>query len=291
MWLRCAPLVVSLSILGSSLALAQEDDPEAGETQSEAAAPPRQQAPSTWGGSASSEWGEGANTGESAKPRAASSSGDSDHENVVGKISFGILGTSEVPVGTLPGGTRVSDSFVTAPVLGSRYWLSERFGIEAGLGFMARGGSVDDSLGNKGDLKSRAFALHAGVPIALAWGEHYNLLAIPYAGLGFSKARDSRGNAASADDIFADGFLFEVGLKAGVEIQLGAIGLEGFALQLTGGLRLRVEKRSSDLPIIDTDPNTPESYKQDSSETVFATLPGGNLGSALSGALAAIYYF
>ncbi len=297
-----AKVAMLLMLAGGSSAYAhtayaqEDDDPEAGEVRSssEASASSRRSASGSWGeeanSSSSDDWGSSASSSSSrsSKPK---STGDSDHEEVVGKIGIGLLGSAEVPVGILPGGARTVDRYLTAPVLGTRYWLSERIGVEAGLGFMLSGGNLEDTLGNKGDLKRRAFALHAGLPIAIAWGEHYNLLAIPYAGLGFSKARDGRGNATMADDVFGDGFLLEFGLRAGVEIQLGAIGLEGFALQLTGGLRLRVEKTTSDIPIIDNDPMTPENYKVDSSEVVFATSPGSSLGAALSGCIAAIYYF
>ncbi len=290
---RLAQIALMLTLAGSSTAWAQEDDPEAGEVRVPRDTPASNRTPNAWGegqgDTASDEW----NRASSAPSREKSKtfSGESDHEKVVGRIGFGLLGSAEVPVGVQPGGGRTVDRYITAPVLGSRYWLTERVGVEAGIGFMFRGGSLEDSLGNKGDLKSRAFALHAGLPIALAWGEHYNLLAIPYAGLGFSKARDGRGNAATIDDVIGDGFLFEFGLRAGVEIQLGAIGLEGFALQLTGGLRLRVEKSTAEIPILDNDPATPPLYKVDSSEVVFATSPGSSLGAALTGCLAAIYYF
>ncbi len=79
-------------------------------------------------------------------------------------------------------------------LLGTRYWISERFGFELGLGFMIKGGNIKDSRGGEGgDVRSRAFAFNAGLPIALAWGKHYNILAIPYVGMGFSKATDGRG--------------------------------------------------------------------------------------------------
>jgi hypothetical protein len=309
MSLRSLPLsarvALALAALSAApgLALAQ-DDPELGETGSDAAEQDQDKedkkatSPNTWGvaGSAStsgtetsSEWGSSEAGGGSAKR--VSSSGESDHESVVGSLGIGLLGLAEVPVGTAPGSARTVDSTVTAPVLGARYWLSERFGLEAGVGFMFRSGSVEDSAGNKGDLSSRAFVLHGGLPIALFWGEHFNFLAIPYLGLGFSKATDGRGQAASADDVFGKGFLFEAGLRAGVEVQLGAIGLEGFALQLTGGVRLRFEKTHANIPLLDDDDATPASYDVDGKQVVFATSPGSTLGSSIAGSLAAVYYF
>jgi hypothetical protein len=297
--LRWSPAVLSLALAGSALA---QDDPELGETgrgaQTPEEAPAKKETPDAWGVSAeesgsasskptSSEWESAGGNASERKPSAGS-----DHEAVVGKIGFGLLGLAEVPVGTQSGSTQTIANSLTAPVIGTRYWFGDRAGFEAGLGFMIRGGSVDDSTGNKGgDVKARAFALHGGLPISIAYGAHYNVLAIPYIGLGFGKATDGRGDAASANDVYGKGFLFEAGLRAGVELQLGAIGLEGFALQLTAGLRLRYEKRTANIPILDNNPATPPSYDQHTKAWVFETSPGSSLGSAVTGCLAALYYF
>ncbi len=289
--LRALSLAVGLGLgllSSSGVRALDEDDPEAGEVGTAEPKP----APNTWGvsgsGAASTEtpeWGNDA-------VKLARDRGESDHEAVVGRVGFGLLGLAELPVGVNTGNTRSVDPVLTAPIIGSRYWFTDRFGIEGGLGFMFRGGSVEDSAGNKGDVSSRAFALSAGLPIALLWGKHYNLLAIPYVGLGFSKATDGRGDAVTANDVFGKGFLFETGVRAGVEIQLGAIGLEGFALQLTGALRLRIEKTSANIPIPSDNENTPPtSYDVDSTSVVFATSQGSTLGSSIAGAIAAIYYF
>lgn len=295
---RLAPYLLALSLAAPGLALAQEDDdPEAGETRSAPAEAPKT-TPNTWGVAGSGSSGESATVSTSSewdtaggtKPKERS--GESDHERVVGKIGIGLLGLAEVPVGTNAGNSRSVDTVLTAPILGTRYWISERFGLEAGIGFMFRGGNITDSTGNKGNVSSRAFALHAGLPIALLWGEHYNLIAIPYFGMGFSKATDYRGDALTANDVFGKGLLFEAGIRAGVEVQLGAIGLEGFALQLTGGLRLRIEKTSADIPIPSNNESAPpESYDLDSTSVVFATSQGSTLGSSIAGCIAALYYF
>jgi hypothetical protein len=294
---RALPLLLGLALLSPVIAHAQDDDPEAGEVGS--AAQETKPSPNTWGtggsgaastegsGSASAtpEWGEDA-------VKSATDNGESDHEAVVGRVGVGLLGLAEIPVGVNAGSARAVDPVLTAPILGARYWISDRFGLEAGIGFMFRGGSVTDSTGNKGDVSSRAFALSAGLPIALTWGKHYNVLAIPYFGLGFSKVTDGRGDAITTNDVFGSGILFEAGLRAGVEVQLGAVGLEGFALQLTGALRLRIEKTSADIPIPSDDEDTPpDSYDVDTSSVVFATSQGSTLGSSIAGCIAAVYYF
>jgi hypothetical protein len=77
----------------------------------------------------------------------------------------------------------------------------------------------------------------------------------------------------------------------GVEVQLGAIGLPGFALQLTGGLRLRSEKRDANIPVLDNSGTVASTFDVKRSETVFATSEGSTLGSSIAGTLAALYYF
>jgi len=213
--------------------------------------------------------------------------GDTDHAAVIGDIGVGLLGMAEVPNGG--GGYIAPRASLTTPVLGARYWFTERFGAEAGLGFMFSGGSVTATGASDADNDSaRAFAFHMGAPISLTSGKHYNLIAVPYLGLGFSSSTITRASTPNGDDVFGKGFLFEGGLKAGVEAQLGSIGLEGLALQLTGGIRLRYETTSTDAP-----PAAPGGPKvvTDTSNIVFATSPGSTLGSAVAGTIAAIYYF
>jgi hypothetical protein len=212
---RCL-LVISLWALGSR-ALAQED-PELGDTGTPATRDP---APDTWGvagedasGSAKRSW-EQPSSAEWERGKQSEDDED-DHEEVVGSLSFGLLGLSELPVGVgdpinAPYGARTVDDILTAPLLGSRYWMGERVGLELGVGFMFRRGSIEQTGGVSAKSKSRAFALHGGLPIALFWGPHYNVLAIPYLGLGFTKATDTRGTAGNADDVFGDGFCSKLG--------------------------------------------------------------------------------
>ena len=223
--------------------------------------------------------------------------GDSDHEAIVGSIGIGLLGMAEVPVGVSDpigggGARRTTSSPLNAPVLGARYWFSRRFGLEAGVGFSFSGGTIKvTNLDDADNATTRAYAFHAGLPLSLSSGKHYNLLAVPYAGLGISSATDTRGTTGSADDIFGEGMLLEGGLKMGVEAQLGAIGLEGLALQLTGGVRLRYESTTANVPVINNMGAATDSVNIETTNVVVATSPGSSLGSALSGTLAAIYYF
>ncbi len=228
-------------------------------------------------------------SGESqAESPVAEKQGDSDHAAVVGRVGVGLLGMAEVPVGG--GGYLNAGAALTAPVLGARFWFTERFGAEAGLGFMFTGGTVKQTgAGDADNDSARAFAFHLGAPISLKSGTHYNLIAVPYMGLGFSSSTITGATGPNADDVFGKGFVFEGGLKGGVEVQLGSIGLEGLALQITGGMRLRYETTSTDVPPPINVP-APKTVIE-TSRTVFATSPGSSLGSAVAGTIAAIYYF
>ena len=55
----------------------------------------------------------------------------SDHEKVVGHIGVGYLGLTTLPLA--PGNG--IPATVSAPVIGVRYWLAEKIGLDLGLGF------------------------------------------------------------------------------------------------------------------------------------------------------------
>jgi len=223
--------------------------------------------------------------------------GDGDHDKIMGHIGIGLLGMAEVPVGVadpIGGGAtrRTTSSPISAPVLGVRYWFSSRLRLEAGVGFSFSGGSIKIGDADSADnATTRAYSVHLGLPLSLASGKHYNLLFVPYAGFGSASATDTRGTSGNADDIFGKGTLLEGGLKVGVEVQLGGIGLEGLALQLTGGVRVRYESTTADVPVIGAMGAPTGAVDVETTNIVLATSPGSSLGSAIAGTIAAIYYF
>jgi hypothetical protein len=222
--------------------------------------------------------------------------GDTDHDSVVRSVSVGLLGLAELPVGVgdpvnAPGGSRAVPDTLTAPVLGSRFWLTSHFGIEAGFGLMVRGGTIKRGNNENDGAKALAFGVTVGVPISLTHGKHYNLLVIPHAGFGRSSATDTRHTAEDADDVFGTGTVLEAGLKGGVEAQLGALGLPGFALQLTLGVRFRYESLVANIPVLDAMGTLQDEYEIESTTSTVTTSPGSSLGSAVAGTIAALYYF
>lgn len=295
-------LALAMALSGSP-ALAQ-DDPEAGDTSWGQQQPATQ--PAMGGGFDSSGFNNnyaqsnasaGAGEAESGKGKAR---GNTDHDAVLKSWSLGLLGLAELPVALgdplgsgVPSGERtITSDTVVAPVIGTRYWVGKRVGIEAGLGFSIQSGSRKiAAFGIDADGGSiTAVGAHFGLPIAAAYGKHYTLLMIPYLAYGYVSSEDSRSTDATNDDVFGTATVFEGGLRAGVEIQLGAIGLENFALQLTTGIRLRYESRTANVPLFNEGMPAGDADRI-AKDLRFETSAGSTLGSAVAGTLAALYYF
>ncbi|MGD0529522.1 MAG: hypothetical protein ABSE49_30570 [Polyangiaceae bacterium] len=156
-------------------------------------------------------------------------------------IANPVTGGGGVPA---PGG--LTSSNVAAPVVGVRYWLTNRFGIDGGLGFGYASGSDQTVAGGTTTTVNKTgttgFALHGGVPISLAEGKHYAFLVIPDFTVGFTTATYTPPTAAGATagpNQSLSGFLFDIGARAGAEIYFGFIGLPQLALQATVGLSYR----------------------------------------------------
>jgi hypothetical protein len=278
-----------------------QDDPEAGDTSWGQATPAP--APAMSGGFDSS--GFNANYSPTSAAGGAGESagkarGNTDHDAVRKKWSLGLLGLAELPVAVgdaygnaVPAGERTITSDKTlAPVIGTRYWLTKRTGIEIGVGLSVLSGSrkaVGLGVLNADGPSIFGIGGHFGLPIAASYGKHYTFLVIPYLAYGYASSVDSRANDPPQDDIFGTGTVFEGGVRAGVELQLGAIGLENFALQLTTGLRLRYETRTANVPILTTEGAS--DTDRISKDLRFETTPGSTLGSAVAGTIAALYYF
>ncbi len=169
-------------------------------------------------------------------PGSTSSDGQDNHTMVVGRLAVGFVGIGNVPIGSNAGGGLGVDQ-ISAPTLGVRYWLDDTFGIDVGLGIGYTGGSVGS--GSSSALTDDGFAMtiHAGVPIAIFHDTHYTFELIPEMNLGFA-AGTARG-LMPADDRSRDGLIFELGARAGAEIQFGFIGIPNLSLLATVGLMFR----------------------------------------------------
>lgn len=160
-------------------------------------------------------------------------SGISDHEKVVGKIAVAYLGFSQLPLASEGGGT----GSLNTPVIGARYWLNEKMGIDAGLGFGTTFGSSTAKNNNVETTTSSPAALgvavHGGVPLVLGHQKHYKLLVIPELNFGFTTRTIETPNAPNVN---LGGWRLDVGARAGAEIHFGFIGVPQLSLQGTVGL-------------------------------------------------------
>jgi len=165
----------------------------------------------------------------------------SDHEKVVGHVAVGYMGLTSIP---LAGGGGIPNS-VNAPVVGVRYWLAEKVGIDIGLGLGLTSGSTETVAGattNSVDAPSIfGAAVHGGVPLVFAHQKHYKFLLVPELNLGYASAKEQTG--PTTPEISHSGLLFNVGARIGTEIHFGFIGIPQLALQASVGLFVASQNR------------------------------------------------
>ncbi len=173
--------------------------------------------------------------------------GITDHEKVVGKFGVMYFGVTQQPIGT-GAAANVGRGTVQTPVIGMRYWLQERLGIDVGVGFNFFSSSRAVEANGQPEATTDgpavlAFALHGGLPLAFAYGKHYKFLLVPELNLGYATQTEAAQNvppgAPTPPDIHRSGFRFDVGARVGTEIQFGFIGIPELALQASVGLNFR----------------------------------------------------
>ncbi len=216
---------------------------------------------------------------------------DSDHDMFVGTLAIGYLGTRTLQVGcNNPGGPECGNAApsgvgtvgLDAPVIGVRYWLTDRFGIDGGLGFRFSGESGSNGGATVNLPSTTAFLIHGGVPIALGAAGHFTFEVIPELNLGFSSWSVS--GAPGVGGLSGSGFHFDIGARAGAEIHFGFIGIPQLALQGTLGLLVSHDSISSTN-------NAPGGAKADYSITSFGTTLQNSPWDIFTSNVAALYYF
>jgi hypothetical protein len=191
-----------------------------------------------------------------ASTASAQEAGD-DHEQVVGKFGVGYFGISSLPVMS---GAGTGEGSIQAPVIGMRYWMMQKLGIDAGVGFNAS---------NNG----WGFAIHGGLPIALATAKHMTFEVVPEATVGF--AGNSQGNVTDS------GLRLDIGARIGGEIQFGFIGIPQLALQAGVGVYMEHDSWSW----------SSNNQSGSQSSTVFTTSVGSNPWGVFTDNVSALYYF
>ena len=173
----------------------------------------------------------------------------SDHEKVVGHFGVGYLGLTNIPIS--PNGTGGlnpnAPAQVAAPVIGIRWWLGEKIGLDLGLGLGLTSSSTEAVNGNNTISQDQpsvfALALHGGVPLVLAHQKHYKFLLIPELNVGFATSTETPATPPGVvnpnGDISHTGFHLDLGARVGAEIHFGFIGIPQLSLQATVGVFAR----------------------------------------------------
>jgi hypothetical protein len=231
-----------------------------------------------------------------ATPIAAKVEDDSpDHERFIGHFAVGYFGISQIPIAAAtaapPGGgiTGYGASSVTSPIIGVRYWLKRGLGIDAGIGIGYTGGGTTTVNGNTTTTVSNpnafGFALHAGVPLALAEGHHYVFEFVPETTFGFAsggvKGQPGVGNGGAGPDTSMSGIRFDLGARIGAELHFGFMGIPELALQASVGVYVQYGQYSA----------SQGNNSISTNATTFATSVQGDPWAIFADTISALYYF
>jgi hypothetical protein len=210
-----------------------------------------------------------------------------DHGSVVGHFGAGFFGIVSVPVSGIAGMSGPDfgdDQVISAPTIGVRWWMMDWLGIEAALGIGIESGGTSFENGTTtaqtNDPSITAFALHGGLPLVFAASKHFAFEVVPELNFGFAMGGRDDESAANAD-VDLSGYVFELGARAGAEIQFGFIDIPQLALQASLGLHMRIENRGHSVGDEDTS-NT---------HFRFGTSVIGEPWDIFTGNVTAIYYF
>ncbi len=168
-------------------------------------------------------------------------SGPSAHSQVVGTFAITWFGVGDVPIASGQAANRQS---IATPAIGARYWLNEKLGIDAGLGFASRSGSTETKNGGTtvtvDQPSSSAFWLHVGVPLALAHAGNFTFLVTPELNYGSAsgtiKGTPAMGMTPAGPDTDLSGSRILAGARAGAEVHFGFMGLRRLSLEGSVGL-------------------------------------------------------
>jgi hypothetical protein len=222
--------------------------------------------------------------------------GITDHEKVVGKFGVGYMGMTQLPIGEggpgAGGGLGITQGTVNTPVIGVRYWLMEKIGIDAGIGFSLANSSQTTLVNNVETTTDGPAilggALHAGLPLAFAYGKHYKFLLVPEVNLGLTRRVEKQTGANPPPDIVRSGFRFDIGARVGTEIQFGFIGVPELALQATVGLGFQRQVWSNSQ---DSGNGVPTPREASISSNGLGTTVQSDPWALLVNNISALYYF
>jgi hypothetical protein len=221
---------------------------------------------------------------------AAADDGVTDHERVVGHFGVGYLGLTQLPIGAGPV-AGLQRATLDTPVIGVRYWLMEKVGLDLGLGFtMFSSGAKLEANNVSTEVDGPAAfgaAIHGGVPLALAHAKHYKFLVIPEINVGFTNRGEKQNGNPAPPDITRSGFRLDAGARVGTEIQFGFIGVPELALQATVGLQFRHQNWKNSQDGANGAPPSSSSF----TETGIGTTVQSDPWALFVNNISALYYF
>jgi hypothetical protein len=270
-------VLTAFGLLVFSNAVFAQDDPEAGDVSEE------EEEDSTsvggeWGGSlqgqtstdSASQW-QADSTATTTDTDSGTSLSGSDHDSVVGSVGIGFFGINEIPVGYDP--ALPTEDAIPAPTIGLRYWLSSLLGVEVAVGIGISSNSSENAGRSQDEPSYFGFALHGGLPLALAHTGHFAFEVIPDLNFGVSSGSDE-------GDIDYSGLLLQVGGRLGAELQFGFVDVPQLSLLTSFGVHFSYESRTRS--IAGTDNSDSRIY--------FGTTIGSEPWRSFMGSINLIYY-
>ena len=218
----------------------------------------------------------------------------SDHDKLAGHFGVGYFGISQIPYanGGANGGT-LGVANVTAPVVGVRYWMSERLGIDVGAGLSLSTFSNSQTPAPNPAPQNPptvfAFALHAGVPIALASAKHFTFEIIPEATFGYASTNINEPNPAP--NISLHGLRLDLGGRIGGEVNFGFVGIPQLALVATVGLFMRYQNVGASQDAYTNAGNNIPATSASSGAFTLGTSVGSDPWAIFTDNISALYYF
>lgn len=209
---------------------------------------------------------------------------EDDHMGVVGRIGVGLLGSTTAMT--------VNPDFtanrMTLPIIGARYWVSERLGLQAGVGVMHQSGDNDQNTLRSGfdTPTSWGFAVHVGAPFAFFHDKHYKFILQPEANFVAVTGRtNDNANLPGDQGVSVGGWGLDLGARAGAEVHFGFIGIPMLSLQ--GSVGLAYQLRQAKL----TSVVNGQEVVQTKTEHAFGTAHYSDPWDLFTSSIAALYYF
>lgn len=189
------------------------------------------------------------------------------------RVGVGYAGISQIPIGA-------PAQNLTAPAIGVRIWLNRTTGVDLALGL----GWTDGS-SKSGNVETNfnavwGFILQGGVPIALSTHKHVSFQIIPYTAIAHGETTLAGGGFNNPSTTLS-GTRFDLGVRTGLEIFWGFIGLPQLSLSATVGAAFELRKVSSENRV----------FSESTTTYGFSTTVQSTPWDIFTGNVAARYYF